>query len=138
MPQWSTNIRSNIKKPLNDINRVITPILNYEASAMMEQNRWKDASPEKRKKLISKVISDAKKQALEVLELSFDPDDNKSTLLYKLGQSSFIKKNDLRNLLKQMELGGDPSKLTTRQLQLLIGYIEIDKENEKALDKAYE
>ena len=138
MPQWSTNIRSNIKKPLNDINRVITPILNYEASAMMEQNRWKDASPEKRKKLISKVISDAKKQALEVLELSFDPDDNKSTLLYKLGQSSFIKKNDLRNLMKQMELGGDPSKLTTRQLQLLIGYIEIDKENEKALDKAYE
>ena len=138
MPQWSTNIRSDIKKPLNDINRVITPILNYEASAMMEQNRWKDASPEKRKKLISKVISDAKKQALEVLELSFDPDDNKSTLLYKLGQSSFIKKNDLRNLMKQMEIGGDPSKLTTRQLQMLIGYIEIDKENEKALDKAYE
>ena len=138
MPQWSTNIRSDIKKPLNDINRVITPILNYEASAMMEQNRWKDASPEKRKKLISKVISAAKKQALEVLELSFDPDDNKSTLLYKLGQSSFIKKNDLRNLMKQMEIGGDPSKLTTRQLQMLIGYIEIDKENEKALDKAYE
>jgi len=138
MPQWSTNIRSNIKEPLNDINRVITPILNYEASAMMEQNRWKDASPEKRKKLISKVISDAKKQALEVLELSFDPDDNKSTLLYKLGQSSFIKKNDLRDLMKQMELDDDPSKLTTRQLQLLIGYIEIDKENEKALDKAYE
>ena len=138
MPQWSTNIRSNIKEPLNDINRVITPILNYEASAMLEQNRWKDASPEKRKKLISTVISEAKKQALEVLELSFDPDDNKSTLLYKLGQSSFIKKNDLRELLKQMELDDDPSKLTTRQLQLLIGYIEIDKENEKALDEAYE
>jgi hypothetical protein len=138
MPQWSTNIRSNIKEPLNDINRVITPILNYEASAMLEQNRWKDASPEKRKKLISTVISEAKKQALEVLELSFDPDDNKSTLLYKLGQSSFIKKNDLRDLLKQMELDDNPSKLTTRQLQLLIGYIEIDKENEKALDEAYE
>ena len=45
MPQWSTNIRSNIKEPLNDINRIITPILNYEASAIMEQNRWKDGRP---------------------------------------------------------------------------------------------
>jgi hypothetical protein len=138
MPQWSTNIRSNIKEPLNDINRIITPILNYEASAIMEQNRWKFGSPEERKKLISKVISDAKKEVLEVLKVSYDPDDNKAALLYKLGQSSFIKKNDLRVLMKQMELDDDPSKLTDRQLQLLIAIIESDKEEKKALDKAYE
>jgi hypothetical protein len=138
MPQWSTNIRSNIKEPLNDINRIITPILNYEASAIMEQNRWKDGDPETRKKLISTVISESKKRALEVLELSFDPDDRKSTLLYKLGQSSFIKKNDLRDLLKQMEIDDDPSKLTARQLEMLIGYIELDKENKKAYNEAFE
>ena len=138
MPQWSTNIRSNIKEPLNDINRIITPILNYEASAIMEQNRWKDGDPETRKKLISTVISESKKRALEVLELSFDPDDRKSTLLYKLGQSSFIKKNDLRDLLKQMEIDDDPSKLTGRQLEMLIGYIELDKENKKAYNEAFE
>lgn len=138
MPQWSTNIRSNIKEPLNDINRIITPILNYEASAIMEQNRWKDGDPETRKKLISTVISESKKRALEVLELSFDPDDRKSTLLYKLGQSSFIKKNDLRDLLKQMEIDDDLSKLTGRQLEMLIGYIELDKENKKAYNEAFE
>jgi hypothetical protein len=138
MPQWSTNIRSNIKEPLNDINRIITPILNYEASAIMEQNRWKDGDPETRKKLISTVISESKKRALEVLELSFDPDDRKSTLLYKLGQSSFIKKNDLRDLLKQMEIDDDLSKLTGRQLEMLIGYIELDKENKKTYNEAFE
>ena len=104
----------------------------------MEQNRWKDGDPETRKKLISTVISEAKKQALEILEASFDPEDNKSTLLYKLGQSSFIKKNDLRVLLKQMELDDDPSKLTDRQLQFLISYIEIEKENEKDYNEAFE
>jgi hypothetical protein len=104
----------------------------------MEQNRWKFGSPEERKKLISKVISDAKKEVLEVLKVSYDPDDNKAALLYKLGQSSFIKKNDLRVLMKQMELDDDPSKLTDRQLQLLIAIIESDKEEKKALDKAYE
>ena len=138
MPQWKTNIRSNIKEPLNDINRIITPILNYEASAMLEQNRWKSADATERKRLISDVMTNAKKQALEVLELSFDPDDTKSVLLYKLGQSSFIKKGELRTMLKEMGLDDDPSKMTRRQLELLIGYIEIGKDNQKLMDEAYE
>ena len=138
MPQWKTNIRSNIKAPLNDINRIITPILNVEAAAMLEQNRWKDASPEERKQLISVVMSDAKSRVLEILEASYDPEDTKATLLYKLGQSSFIKKKDLRSRLKGMEMDEDPSKLTSRQLEFLIGLIEAEREQEKFEEKAYE
>jgi len=138
MPQWKTNIRSNIKEPLNDINRIITPILNVEAAAMLEQNRWKDASPEKRKQLISVVMSDAKSRVLEILEASYDPEDTKATLLYKLGQSSFIKKKDLRSRLKGMEMDEDPSKLTSRQLEFLIDLIEIEKKQKKYEAEAYE
>jgi hypothetical protein len=138
LAQWRTNIRSNIKAPLNDINRVITPILNYHASDMMDSFLWKTADASKRKELISDVISDSKKTALEFLGASFDKEDRKSVLLYKLGQSSFIKKNDLRSLLNDMDLGDDPSELDTEQLNFLITYIEMQKDIEKSNKKAYE
>ena len=137
LAQWRTNIRSNIKAPLNDVNRIITPILNYEAARMLESNRWKSASAEKRKQLISTVISNAKKDALATLELSYDPEDRKATLLYKLGQSSFIKKKKLRGLLSDMELDEDLTKLDEEQLELLIGYVQIEKDLEKSEEDAY-
>ena len=138
LAQWRTNIRSNIKEPLNDVNRIITPILNYEASAMLEQNRWKNGNAEERKKLISTVISNAKKDALLTLSLSFDSDDRKSVLMYKLGQSSFIKRKDLRILLNEYGLDKDASKLDTEQIQMLITLIEMEKEEKKLMDKAYD
>ena len=137
LAQWRTNIRSNIKAPLNDINRVITPILNYYASSMLDSNLWKNSDAPKRKELISGVISEAKKDALAMLSASYDKEDRKSVLLYKLGQSSFIKKNELRNLLVDMDLGDDPSELDTEQLKFLVAYIDMQKDQEKMQEEAY-
>ena len=135
LAQWRTNIRSSIAEPLNDVNRMITPILNYKAAELLETNVWKTADAAKRKDLISRVISEAKKEIRSLLENSFDPEDTRTSLLFKLGEGSFVNKKDLAQYLVDMGFEDDPSKLDTEQIQLLVGYIELMKEEEKRQEK---
>ena len=135
LAQWRTNIRSSIAEPLNDVNRMITPILNYKAAELLETNVWKTADAAKRKDLISRVISEAKKEIRSLLENSFDPEDTRTSLLFKLGEGSFVNKKDLAQYLVDMGFEDDPSKLDTEQIQLLVGYIELIKEEEKRQEK---
>ncbi len=135
LAQWRTNIRSSIAEPLNDVNRMITPILNYKAAELLETNVWKTADAAKRKDLISRVISEAKKEIRSLLENSFDPEDTRTSLLFKLGEGSFVNKKDLAQYLRDMGFEDNPAKLETEQIQLLIGYIELMKEEEKRQEK---
>jgi hypothetical protein len=131
LAQWRTGIRSTIAEPLNDVNRIITPVLNYKAAELMDTNVWKSADAAERKQLISRVVAEAKKEIRDLLSTSFDPSDTRTSLLFKLGEGSFVSKKDLAGYLQDMGFDDDPSKLDIEQLQLLIGYIELDKEQEK-------
>ena len=135
LAQWRTNIRSSIAEPLNDVNRMITPILNYKAAELIDTYAWKSADAATKKDMISRVISEAKKEIRSLLENSFDPEDTRTSLLFKLGEGSFVNKKDLAQYLKDMGFDQDPSKLDTEQIQLLVGYIELDKEMEKKNQK---
>ena len=135
LAQWRTNIRSSIAEPLNDVNRMITPILNYKAAELKETTVWESADAAKRKDLISRMISEAKKDIRAMLENSYDPSDTRTSLLFKLGEGSFVNKKDLARYLNDMGFDEDPSKLDTEQLQFLIGYIELIKEEEKDTEK---
>ena len=135
LAQWRTNIRSSIAEPLNDVNRMITPILNYKAAELKETTVWESADAAKRKDLISRMISEAKKDIRAMLENSYDPSDTRTSLLFKLGEGSFVNKKDLARYLNDMGFDEDPSKLDTEQLQFLIGYIELIQEEEKDTEK---
>ena len=136
LPQWRTNIRTNIPKAMNDVNRIITPILNYNVSKFLDTPRWKSSSSKEKMKLLNQAVLNSKQQALDMLENSFSTDDNRSRLLYQLGQSSLIGKNALKNMLNEMGLDEDPSKLDTETIKFLIAYIKLEKEQEKDLQKA--
>ena len=114
---------------------MITPILNYKAAELLDTYAWKSASASGKKDMISRVISEAKKEIRSLLENSFNPEDTRTSLLFKLGEGSFVNKKDLAQYLKDMGFDQDPSKLDTEQIQLLVGYIELDKEVEKKQQK---
>lgn len=135
LAQWRTNIRSNIAKPLNDVNAIITPILNYNASQLMDSGVWKRASSSERKDMITRVISKSKSEVLDILEASFDVRDDRTLLLWKLGTSSFVSKKDLNKYLADMNIGDDPSKLSDAQLEILVDYIQLEKDEEKTKQK---
>jgi hypothetical protein len=136
LAQWRTGIKSSIAEPLNDVNRMITPILNYKAADIMDTAVWKSATSKERKQLISRVVSEAKKDIRDLLKNSFDPNDTRTSLLFKLGEGSFVSKSDLAGYLNDMGFDDDPSKLDIEQLQLLEGYIELIKEEEKRTQEA--
>jgi hypothetical protein len=135
LAQWRTNIRSSIPEPLNDVNRMITPVLNYKAAELLETNVWKSADGKRRKELISRVVGEAKKEIRDILSYAFDPEDTKTALLFKLGEGSFINKRELKAVLDDMGLDENPANLEISQLQMLVGYIELIKEAEKDTEK---
>jgi hypothetical protein len=85
--------------------------------------------------MIASIISEAKKEIRALLENSYDPADTRTSLLFKLGEGSFVNKKDLAQYLQDMGFDKDPSKLETEQLQLLTGYIELMKDEEKETKK---
>jgi len=134
LAQWRTGIRSNIAEPLNDINRMITPVLNYYASMYMDTNKWKNASAADRKTMISQIITLAKGDIKDMLAVSYDPADTRTKVLWELGK---VPKKELAKILNDMGFESDPSKLDTEQLEIIKFYLDMEEKETKATDKLY-
>ena len=126
---WKTNIRTSIPEARNDMNRIISPILEYEFALLLEKPKWKSGTPEERKQYIYDTINTSKKFVKEILANSFDPEDTRSLLLYKLGAGEYANKRRIQEYQKEFGLGEEElTDLELPQLQLFVGYIELMEE----------
>jgi hypothetical protein len=127
LPQWQTGIRSSIPKPLNEVNGMIRSMLESHADRLVDSIHWKKADAKQRKDMITAIVRQSKKDLKEIIGNSYNPDDERTSMLFKLGEGSLVSKRDLREYLSDMELGDDPTELTNAQLAMLIEFIELDK-----------
>ena len=129
---WKTNIRTSIPEARNDMNRIIAPILEYEFGLLLEKPKWKSGNPEERKQYIYDTINTSKQFVKEILANSFDPEDTRSLLLYKLGAGEYANKRRIQNYQKEFGLGDEElTDLELPQLQLFVGYVELMEELRK-------
>jgi hypothetical protein len=123
---WKTNIRTSIPEARNDMNRIIAPILEYEFGLLLEKSKWKSGNPEERKQYIYDTINTSKQYVKEILANSFDPEDTRSLLLYKLGAGEYANKRRIQDYQKNFGLGDEElTDLELPQLQLFVGYVEV-------------
>jgi len=129
---WKTNIRTSIPEARNDMNRIIAPILEYEFGLLLEKSKWKSGNPEERKQYIYDTINTSKQFVKEILANSFDPEDTRSLLLYKLGAGEYANKRRIQDYQKNFGLGDEElTDLELPQLQLFVGYVEVMEEIRK-------
>jgi hypothetical protein len=132
IPNWKSNIRTNIAEARNDVNRIIQPILEYEFSELREQTKWKSASPERRKEYIYQRINDSKRLVKEILANSFDPEDTRTLMLYKLGAGEYANQRRLKSYAKEFGIEEEFTELDDNMLKLFVGYVEVREDYRKA------
>ena len=133
-PQWRTGIKSFIPEVRNDINRYVVHFLESEAEKTINSPAWKNSNTAKRTKMLSDVISRSKTATMDTLERSIDPEDSRTLKLYKLTNGSRgVSKNVVDKALEELDLGIEVEDLDENQLEFLINYIEVKKEDTKRL-----
>lgn len=133
-PQWRTGIKSFIPEVRNDINRYVVHFLESEAEKTINSPAWKNSNTAKRTKMLSDVISRSKTATMDTLERSIDPEDSRTLKLYKLTNGSRgVSKNVVDKALAELNLDIEVEDLDENQLEFLINYIEVKKEDTKRL-----
>lgn len=131
MPEWKTNIKANIPEANNAMNRIITKHLEYEAEKAVDKPNW-DTLPQKtKKKLLSNLISRARKRAMREL-FRGSQDDKRHALMYDISKrSSNVQLQDIEVALEELGIDKKPTELSMRELRLLKNFFRIQKRKEK-------
>jgi hypothetical protein len=137
-PQWRTEIVSSIPEVQNDLNRLIFHFLDSGAEKVVESPAWRSASHEIRRGMLSGVTRIAKEKLVAVLKASTDPNDTALLTLYDLSKKGGkVSRSELTSALKDLNLGKEVSDLSQEQLNFLVHYIELRKEEAgAAVDQA--
>jgi len=131
VPDWKTNIRTSIPEARNDVNRIIQPILEYEFAELRESTKWQTGSPAQRKSYIEQRINESKKLVKDILGKSFDPEDTRTLMLYKLGAGEYANQRMLKKYASEFGIEEDLTELEDHQLSLFVGYVEVREEERK-------
>ena len=135
MPQWRTNIKSYVPKADNAFDGAISDIIEYKAATLIDSPVWKTSSLTDRKYLISKILSGSKKEATQRLENSYDKEDNRMALLYKLTKrGGTVSKRNLQEYMADLNIEIPVEELTLKQLRLINSYAESDRKQQKDLN----
>jgi len=131
-PQWRTDIKSFIPEVRNDINKYIVNILENEAEKTINSLGWKNGDTMIRTKMLSDVLSRSKTTTMDILKDSSDPTDTRTLKFYELTNGTRgISKNDVDKALVSLKIDKEITELDENQLDFLITYLELKKDDEK-------
>jgi hypothetical protein len=131
-PQWRTGIKSFIPEVRNDINRYMVHILENEAEKTINSRGWKNGNTEIRTQMLSDVLSRSKTTTMEILKGSSDPTDTRTLKFYELTNGTRgISKEDVDKALVNLKIDKEITELDENQLNFLITYLELKKDDEK-------
>lgn len=128
-PTWKTDIYSDAPKADNRLNAIIAPILEAEASRVINRRNFNKISLGDRKYLVSKALKTAKKRAIDQLKRSSIVEDRQLIAVFKLYETHSNTK--IEAAMKELNLKGDPIDLDEGQLRELNNYIKGSGERQE-------
>lgn len=128
-PTWKTDIYSDAPKADNRLNAIIAPILEAEASRVINRRNFNKISLDDRKYLVSKALKTAKKRAIDQLKRSSIVEDRQLIAVFKLYETHSNTK--IEAAMKELNLKGDPIDLDEGQLRELNNYIKGSGERQE-------
>ena len=132
MPQWRTNIKSYVPEADNLMDGEISDIIEHKSAAIIDTNLWKTGDQTRRKYIISQIMSSSKKEAMSRLENSFDPEDARMALMYKLTKrGGTVSNKDLQEYMADLNINVPIEKLSYNQLRLIDSYAASERKKEK-------
>ena len=133
-PQWQTEIRSKSPEAVNVFNRYVRPRLEIYADSVVDSGQWDSLSLKEKRNTLTDILSIAKKDSLEALDRSIDPEEKKTKLIFTVKNKG--KKVDLRRALDYFKIDEkDMWTLDVNQLLLLEDLVENFANNEEKLKK---
>jgi len=129
-PQWRTNIKSFIPEVQNDINKYVVTFLEANAERTINSPAWRDGNTETRTAMLNDVLKRSKDTTMDILENSIDPEDTRTLKLYNLSKrGSGVSKVDVEKALIDLDLGMEVTDLDENQLDFLVLYIQMTRED---------
>ena len=129
-PKWRTQIKSFIPEVRNDINKYVVSFVEIGAEKAINSESWKSGTIQERTKILDAVMSNAKNNIIKVLEGSLDPKDTRTLKLYNLSKGTAGKtKSTVSAALKELDLDMDVTELNENQLNFLITYLDLKKDD---------
>jgi hypothetical protein len=133
-PQWRTEIKSFIPETQNHINKIVFHFLEQQAEYALATPAWKNGNNKQRKQLLGEVLRKAKKRTTDLLEGSLAPEDSRTNKLYKISKKgSGVTKEDVDKALTKLDIDVDITELDENQLDFLMTYLELQKDEVKKL-----
>ena len=133
-PQWQTEIRSKSPEAVNVFNKYVRPRLEIYADSVADSGQWDSLSLREKRNTLTDILSIAKKDSLEALDRSIDPEEKKTKLIFTVKNKG--KKADLRRALDYFKIDEkDMWTLDVNQLLLLEDLVENFANNEEKLKK---
>ena len=133
LPDWRTNLKADIPEANNRVNRIIFKFLEVNAANVIDTPKWKESDSKTKVKVIRKMISTAKEQALDVLKGTNVDEDERIALLYDISKrNSGITDKDINEALIKFGYEGDVTDLPLRQLRYIVDYLDMQKREGRA------
>jgi hypothetical protein len=134
LPQWRTNIKAFIPETNNEMNKIIFQFLEDRATYVTATPGWRSASAKERVKMLRDTITLAKKDVMGLLESSIDPRDTRTLKLWNLSKrGGGVSEEDVTKALRDLGIEKEVTELNSVQLDFLLNYIEMQKEELKGL-----
>ena len=131
-PQWKTEIKSKSPEAVNTFNEIVRPRLEVLADFVIESGEWDKASLKEKQSILQAILSRAKRETMETLDRSVDPDEKKTKLIFSVKNKGT--KSELNKALDYFDIAEkDMWTLDTNQLLLLEDFVENFSGNRKQL-----
>ena len=131
-PQWKTEIKSKSPEAVNTFNEIVRPRLEVLADFVIESGEWDKASLKEKQSALQAILSRAKRETMETLDRSVDPDEKKTKLIFSVKNKGT--KAELNKALDYFDIAEkDMWTLDTNQLLLLEDFVENFSGNRKQL-----
>jgi len=131
-PQWKTEIKSKSPEAVNTFNEIVRPRLEVLADFVIESGEWDKASLKEKQSVLQAILSRAKRETMETLDRSVDPEEKKTKLIFSVKNKGT--KAELNKALDYFNIAEkDMWTLDTNQLLLLEDFVENFSGNRKQL-----
>jgi hypothetical protein len=132
--KWKTEIRSKSPEAANTFNDFVRPQIEMLAEIVMYNGEWDGKSLEDKEKIVATILKVAKGNAMDSLELSIDPVERKTKLIFDV--KKITTKKNLGKVLKYFDIKEEEMwKLDVNELLIVEDFLKSMKEDDAGLSK---
>lgn len=132
--KWRTEIRSKSPEAVNTFNDFVRPQIEMLAEMVMYNGEWDGKSLKEKEKIVKTILRVARENAMESLELSIDPVERKTKLIFDV--KKITTKDNLSKVLKYFDVQEKEMwKLDVNQLLIVEDFLKSMKKDDAGLSK---